>query len=265
MSDTKKPYFVTAFSFILINILLFCSFYIPNFITGESSEPFEYLRIFASKLFDFVMPLVAATVMFLGYSSLGAKNTLIRAILLSMPQVFYILPYYYIYFWVNGNDSIEAISLSALVTLFGVAVFYGESVLMLYVIRAFARLPIVKGLKKDLPRSRQENTPKELLSELRKKADEVIENSLTDRSVLSLGSPVTAGILAAAFTEFCISFIFEISDIITYLVEYRGDYRIEDVIFYTAVILFLAVELLAGHSICCFIRNLIIKRKEDKA
>ena len=264
----KRNFLIIALSFISINIATFCLFYIPNFVIVDlSSSVYDTWRLittFATKFADFLLPAAAATVLFLGYERLGARKTLLRAVILALPRVFYILPYYYLQFWGVGNDSIEAISLAALASLFGVAVFYGESILLLYIVRVFSRLPILKELKKSLPVNLQKNTPKDVMTTLKKTANGVVASSAQDRSVFDLDSPITFGILAASFTEFCISLIFELWNYVGYFIEYAGDYRTDEIIELTSYLVFLAVELLATHAICCFIRNFITNKGEDK-
>ena len=263
----KKTYSITALSFILMNIVAFCLFYIPNFLIIDLSDTaYEIWRLitaFATKFSDFLLPVVSATVLLLGYERLGTKKTLLYALVFSVPRIFYILPYYYLQFWIYGYDSIEAISFSALASLLGIAVFFGESVLLLYVIRIFARLPILKELKKDLPVNLRTNTPKDVMTNLKRTADGLIMSSASESRVFDLDSPIIFGILAAAFAEFCISLIFELWDFVGYLIEYAGDYRIGEIAELTAYLVFLAIELLATHAICCFIKNYTVKKRKD--
>lgn len=266
--NAKKILFTTALSFIFINIVTFCMFYIPNFVVMELSnliyESLRLLTAFLTKFFDFLMPCAAAAVLFALRSKISLKKTLLGALMLSLPRIFYILPYYYLRFWMYGSDSIEAVTFAALVSLFGVAVFFGETFLLLYVIRTFARLPILKELKGKLPLNLQKNTPKNVISELKKTADGVISELAPDRTVFDLSSPITLGVLAASFTEFLISFIFELTDFIGYLMEYVGDYRTGEIIELTAYLVFLAAELLATHAICRLILNFITKSEDKK-
>ena len=265
--NIKKILFTTALSFIFINIVTFCMFYIPNFVIMELSNLiYESLRIlttFLTKFFDFLMPVAAAAVLFAFRNRIGIKKTLLCGLILSLPRIFYILPYYYLQFWIYGSDSIEAVTLAAFASLFGIAVFFGETILLLYIIRTFARLPILKELKSKLPLNHQKNTPKNIMSELKKNADDALKELSPNRAAFNLNSPITIGVLAASFAEFFISFVFELSDFIGYLIEYVGDYRTGEIIEFTAYLVFLAVELLATHAICCFILN-FIKKSEDK-
>ena len=228
-----------------------------------SIEWLEYTRIFLNKLFEFLLPTVAATVLFIGYSDLGLRRTLLRALYFSLPRIVFSLPYYYLYFWVNWYDSIESISLSALVTVFSVAILYGQILLLFWLIRVFARLPILKELKKSLPLNQQSNTPKDALSRLKKDADKSVAESFLDRSIFSFSSPTSLGIFAAAFAGFCINLAREIVDTVTYLIEYAGNYYLEEIIYIVACYLFLLVELFISHAICCLIRNTLTKIENE--
>ena len=264
MNKQKKACLFTVLAFILAQLIVYCLFHIPNFVLMQTTDAIEYTRRFLVKFCDFLMPIVAATVLFVGYNKVPLKTTLIRAIFLSLPRMIYSLPYYYLYFWANFYDSIEAISLSALVTLFGVCLFYGQVLLLLWLMRSFARLPIVKKYKKELPINEQKKTPKNILLELRKKADAEVESTITDRSLFNFSSPSTLGIFSAVFGSFCINFAREAIDTITYLFEYAGDYLPEEIIYVTFCYIFLVTELLLCQAICCAIRNLITKEKARK-
>ena len=101
------------------------------------------------------------------------------------------------------------------------------------------------------------------MKDLKKTADGIISSVSASRSVLDLDSPITFGILSASLVEFFISLLFELSDFVGYLVEYAGDYRTGEIIEFTSYLVFLAVELLLSHAICCTIFN-FIKKSEDK-
>ena len=263
MKNSKKTCLIVALSFIFINILSFCLFYIPNYVLMLNIEWVEYTRVFLNKFFEFILPVVAATVLFLGYTEDGLKKTLIRAVYLSLPRMIYLLPYYYLYYILNWYDSIESISLSSIVTLFGVALFYGQVVLLFWLIRLFARLPVLKEMKKKHPLNQQNDTPKNLRAELKAQADIEVAASLSDKAVFNFSKPTSLGFFAATFAGFCINFVREAIGTVEYLIEYSGNYYLEEIIYITACYLFLLFELLAGHAICCGIRNLLNKEKRS--
>ena len=128
--NNKKLFTIIGLSFVFVNLLTFCLFYIPNYVLMLNVEWVEYFRIFFNKFFEFLLPAVAATVLFLGYPRDGLKKTITRAFCLSLPRIIYLLPYYYLYYILNFYDSIEAITLSALVTLFGVVLLFGQILLL---------------------------------------------------------------------------------------------------------------------------------------
>ena len=262
--NSKKICLITAISFAFVNLLAFCIFYIPNYVLMLNVEWVEYTRVFLNKFFEYLLPVVAATVLFIGYTRDGLKKTFIRAIYFSLPRIVYLFPYYYLYYILNWNDSIESISLSALVTLFGVALFYGQIILLFWIIRVFARLPIIRELKIALPINQQKAPPKEILAELRSSADKRVCSSLSEKSIFNFSCPASLGIFAASFASFCINLVREIIGTVDYLIEYAGDYYLEEIFYITACYLFLLVELLASHAICCLIRNLFnVEKRSD--
>lgn len=265
--SNKKLCTITGISFIFFNLLMFCLFYIPNYVLMLNAEWIEYLRIFLSKFFEFLLPAVAATVLFLSYAADGLKKTIKRAICLSLPRIIYLLPYYYLYYIFNFYDSVESLTMSAFVSLFGAALLSGQILLLFLVIRIFARLPLLRKAKEALPINEQRSTPRDVLRALKKSADEEVLSSLSDKELFNFARPTSLGIFAAAFASFVINFVVEIFDTVVFIIDietsYSGNYYIEEIIYIIACYLFLAVELMACHAICCLIRNALNKNEKE--
>ena len=263
----KKLFAITGISFVFVNLLTFCLFYIPNYVLMLNVAWLEYLRIFLEKLCEFLLPAVAATLLFISFSTDGLKKTIRRAICLSLPRIIYLLPYYYLYYIFNFYDSVEAITLSALVTLFGVALLFGQILLLFVIIRSFARMPLLRKAKEALPINERKSTPKDVLRTLKKNADEEVSSSLSDKEFFNFSRPTSLGIFAAVFASFIINFVIEIYDTILFVIDietsYGGNYYAEEIIYIIACYLFLVVELMASHAICCLIRNALNKNEKE--
>ena len=264
MTKTKKLYLITVASFILANLVAYLLFHIPALVLEETYEWLEYTRVFLSKFLEFILPSVAGTVLFIGYREIGIKKTLLRALYISLPRIVYLLPYYYVYHIVMAYDSVESISLSALVTLFGIALFFGQALLLFFIIRIFSRMPIVKALKKELPVNQQAKTPKDVKILLVKNAEDVLEETKTRGSVFDFAHYENLGIFASVFTVFIVELIRELVDSIAFIIECEGNLFADEIIYMTACYLFLLVELLAGQAICGLIKNAALNKTNKK-
>lgn len=255
MATTKKIHLFTLISFILANLFAYLLFHIPTLVLEETYEWLEYTRAFITKFIEFVLPTVSATVLFIDCYELGTKQTLIKALTLSLPRILYLLPYYYVYYIVLAFDSIEAVFRSLLVTLFGTALFFGVSLLLLHVMRVFSRMPFVKELKKSLPVNLQERTPKDVKRKLVEDADKKLAENIGCGNVFDFSCPENLGIFASVFFVFGIELIREIIESIIFVIECEGILFADEIIYMTGCYLFLLVELILAHTLSVLIKN----------
>ena len=261
MTNTKKLFLFSTFAFVFANLFIYFLFHIPTLVLEESYEWLEYTRLFITKFLEFILPTVASTVLFVGYREIGMKRTLLRAMYLSLPRIVYLLPYYYVYYIVMAYDSIESITLSALVTLFGTALQFGETLLLFAIIRIFSRMPIVKSLKEKLPVNQQKKPPKSVARELIRDAENLLSDNMTRGNVFDFAHRENIGIFASVFFVFIINLVRELIESIAFIVECGGNLFTDEVIYITACYLFLLIELLAGQAICGLIKNFAIKKE----
>lgn len=263
MTTTKKLFLFTTLAFVFANLFTYLLFHIPTLVLEERYEWLEYTRSFITKFLEFILPTVAATVLFVGYREIGMKRTLLRAMYLSLPRIIYLLPYYYVYYIVIAYDSIESITLSALVTLFGTALQFGETLLLFVIIRIFSRMPIVKSLKKGLPVNQQKKPPKNIARGLIQDAENLLSENMTRGNVFDFSHRENIGIFASVFFVFIIDLVRELIDSIVFIIECNGDLFTDEIIYMTACFLFLLIELLGGQAICGWIKNICAVRAEN--
>lgn len=249
MKENKRFYLFGILGFCAVNLFSFLIFFIPNYVIEADIGWFEYVRIFINKFAEFALPPIAAALLIKVYFNGGIKNALIGAIYFSLPRIIYLLPYYYLYHIAYGYDSIESISLSALVTVFGVALMWAHITLLFLIIRMFAIRSIAKSLATDLPPAVQKSMTVDLKKKLNQQAEKSLCTEINFTGAFDFSIPLTLGIFAATFGEFIINFMRESVDTVTYLINYAGYYRMGEIIYITACFVFLIVELLAVHLI----------------
>ena len=253
MNKLKKLFLITSLAFAGVNLLVFLTFFIPNYVFEESTEIIEYTRIFLTKFAEFALPTIAASILFKICFDSGIKSIIKGAVIFALPRIVYLLPYYYLYHIAFGYDSIESISLSALVTVFGVAINALVILALFFIARLLATNAAMKPIIAKLPPKVQQNLTKETKSEARLEAVKSLSAVDIPEQAFDLQNPITLGIFGAAFSGFGINLLSEIIDTVTYLVDYAGYYRMDEIIYIVVCYLFLMAELFATHLIAHFI------------
>ena len=170
MNKIKKLFLITTAIFAGVNLLVFLTFFVPNYVFEESTEIIEYARIFLTKFAEFALPTIAASILFKLYSNSEIKSIIKGAVIFALPRIIYLLPYYYLYHIAFGYDSIESISLSALVTVFGVSVNALLILALFFLARALATKAATKPIIEKLPPKVQKNLTKETKTEVSREA-----------------------------------------------------------------------------------------------
>ena len=264
MHNTKKLSNYAIIVFVLANLFTYLLFHIPTLILEERFEWLEYTRMFVTKFIEFILPAVSGVILFLGYREIGIKATLIRALFLSLTRVIYLLPYYYVYYIVLAYDSVEAILSSLLVTAFGTALFFGLSLLLMYIIRVFARMKNIKELTNELPANFRKKPTKEIKEDLIKRSELKVFDNLSADGIFDFSHCENLGIFAAVFSVFAIELVRELVDSILFIVECEGILFLDEIIYMVACYMFLLIELIVGHMICCAIKKSFIKSKRKQ-
>ena len=259
MINTKKIRIFTLIAFVIANIFSYCLFHIPTLVLEERIEWLEYTRVFVNKFLEFITPSLGAAVLFLGWQDGGIKKALLRALALSLPRMIYLLPYYYVYYIVNFYDSAESISLSLLVSVFGTALLFGYMLLLSYLMRVMSRVPFIKEMKEYLPLNQRERMPKDVKRTLIVKSEQRVFAEMKVGGVFNFGQAECLGIFASVFATFIIELVREMTDSISFIIEYSGDLYPDEIIYIVVCYVFLLAELLAGQAICASVKNIAVK------
>ena len=253
MKENKRLFLFGILGFCAVNLFSFLIFFIPNYVIEADIGWFEYVRLFLNKFLEFALPPIAAVLLLKVYFAGGIKGALISAIFFSLPRIIYLLPYYYLYHIAYGYDSIESICLSALVTVFGIALMWAHIALLFSLIRMMAIRSTAKSLATDLPPAIQKTMTVDLKKKLNQQAEKALSTDINFTGAFDFSIPLTLGIFASSFGEFIINFMREAVDTVTYLINYAGYYRLGEIIYITASFIFLIAELLSVHLIAYLI------------
>lgn len=215
MSKSKKIYVFSMIAFWVANLLSVLSLLFISYKVSNPAEVFVYVRIFVTKFIDFAIPAVAALLLFLDRDA-GVKKLLGSAILLALPRLAYSIPYYYFYFLGSRYDSRESITMSFFVSAFGVALVFGQ-IMLIYLV-----------MKKMSSR----------------------EGCLEIKSPFDFSSVVTLGIFSGVFLQFIIGIIGEIISTVDFIISYGGFLKIGEIIYVCICYLFVLCEMLLVHLLC---------------
>lgn len=219
---SKRNYRRCVLYLTLLSLLAFLIFYIPNLYFGEI-DAVLYISYFAKELINFVLPLVAAVAVTLA----ALDNTKGRAMLYSLSFAVvplpYTIPYYYYDFVTDYYNSAEAILLALLMSVLLVLAFSVEVFVYHLIIKAV--------MKKNDP------TP------------------LINTPVKDLDAPATLGVFYAVLLKYLYKTAFELYNVVTYLIEYSGNYRAGEIIYITVTLVLLIAFGFIAHITACNVKN----------
>lgn len=219
--------------------LLFCTLYAASFLvfyyvptTGSVTGT---LIGFITRFLDIVLPLLAATVLFLSAQSYTLRHVLLlRAPLLTLPRLCYLLPYYYLYFFSSGYDTLESLPQALLAGLTECLLIYLYFILLTLLMRLVYR------------RSAQGASP-------------VV--AMRWQGPFALQAPCPAAALAAAAIPFLYQLGTDVADTVSFLIKNGSSYDTADVLTLLLCYLFDLAVLLASCLLMSLLRCQIIRRR----
>ena len=256
----RKLLYVLSAGYSVINLSLMLMFHIPMNIIGESSTAYDYFRYFLTEAFEMLMPTVGAALLFALYHERRASELLIPTLAFSLPRVFYLLPYYYLYATFNGNDWQESLGISLLITVLGVAISFGVT----YGLSMLIRLVTVRSLASEICDTAE--APKAMDKESRRRlaesARKLLPERVGERGLFDLSAPATLGVFVSAAAVFLYSLLFEIYEIIAFLAEY-GSFYAGEIVYTVGKLVFVFCMLFVMHISMYFAKNCAAARFAD--
>ena len=218
-------------------IFSFAFFYFDNYLLFEGElykysayyEVLEYVRLAISRAIDFATPPLVALTVFPRLHYESAYRAYPAALAVCSARLFYDIPYYYLYHIAYGYDTPESLTRCIPLAIFLAALHALYAVALAYV----AKLVFQKrgGVPEDI----------------------------TERcSALSPTSPIGSAVLSAILIQFSLTLISELTDTVTFFVEYGDSFRIGELIYILGSFVYILVLLLLSAIICSAIYNAVI-------
>ena len=249
----KKTVRVTVWSVTLLHLLVYLLFHLPTLVLEIESnavyEAFYYAHDLLYKALAFILPTVCCAVALGSYPSGGKWGPFLSSLNISLTQLSYILPYGYTYSVVSGGyDAVEAllIALGVSVGMVLLTALYG------YGLYALVRYLAAKRSSRPAPTG--------AVSQRRLDDGKVMIDA---RKPFDPGSPYVFGIFVACLVQFCLRLCIELIDIIIFLVEFSGSYRVGEILYIVAVLLLLLVCMLGAHFLAVTLLGRLTKSDID--
>lgn len=245
--ENRKTFGLGCAAVAALYFLSFLSFYIPNYAVEIDSVAVLYIIEFFGRLCKFLAPCLAAAVLLFS-DRCELKSLLLRAAALGATSAAYNFLYYYLYFLAFGNDSIEGSLLSLGASLLGALLAMGYALFGFLIGREVIISFLVSERLSELPplKAREKATKQRLRAEVKGDACGLS----ADVGAFDLGAPVAAATFSVCFLQFCIMTVSEAVSIVSYLIEYAGNYRSGEIIYIVVSLLFIFAELFLGQLIC---------------
>lgn len=237
-----------AFICLGVYFALFLTYYIPSYVIYGSPDWFIYVRHFLSEFVEYILPtLTALTFIHMTAGRICAKSAL-YALLLSLPKLIYVIPFQYLNYLAQGFDSIESVSIGAIIGVISVALNTLHVMLFAFIIRITFMRRATAELKLELPPLKRDSTPN---SSFAAEAEEMLKASGVRGSIYGMNDNLAVAIFAALAVEFLMCVGMEIYDTAVYLTENTGTYKMNEVAFITLSFVMIMLQLLASQAVCC--------------
>lgn len=260
---TKKRFSKLAFGVLsLIQLLIFTSFYITVYLPSvRIIEPPLWIvdgAYYLTSAVEYCLPLLSA-VAALCLAGASVKKGIILSGIFSLPRLFYLIPYYYLYEIAYGNNSFESIGLSLLISL-GLALLLSLHAVVLYLTAYLVTSRAIRHeLIGELPPLKQKNLDEDCKKALDTGVKNAFEEQLKRGGIIDLSVPVLVGIFAAAFIDFIYNLIEELIGAIGYLTEFAGTYTPDEILLMGASFIAILIKLLIAYFAALPIKALATK------
>ena len=232
-----------------LTLMLFCFStalamleYLPQHIfslTGSLAASYVYLGL--STVVDALLPPLLATVVLVRFCDVGTGRATLGCLAVSSSRVFFYLPYFYMYFYGMGADSIDALLLGAGVALIAVLAFFGYVMLLYLLARLMHRAQRARVGSKNVTR-------------------ESLYTALKSGDVFDFAGFAAPIVFVIALASFIVNL--PIVDTVSLIVNYGDSIRFGEVL---SVILDVAIQLLLfvfTHFICFKFKDALMSAEE---
>ncbi len=245
-----------------LNFLLFLLVFIPIYVINDLDNLYYYIYrsgeysgffYFVSHLDELLRwctPIFAGVLLCQRYAYFGLKKALTGGLKLAAASLVYTIPFCYLYAMSNGAYTVEALLWGLFVSLMYMLVLYLQSLIMFVIIKRTVCFFTAKEALANLPPLKTKTSSKALMKEHIKNADDNLAQNLSGGAAFDFASPATLGIFFASLFNFAIYLVKEIIDTASYLKEYAGTYRPEEIGYMVFRFIFILALLFVCHAIC---------------
>ena len=207
--------------FSAVNLALFLTSFVPIYVLELEEIPqiYAYFSMYSTEIVGWLLPCVCAVILSTICARYDLRTALVRGIPLTLTNLVYTVPYYYLIGIAYRLDSVESILLSLGVSAAYLLLFYAHSALLFLV----ARYLLTRAKPRD---------------------------SLSESGMLDLSCPATLSLFAVSAIEFVIRLCIELWQSVSYFIEYAGDYRGDDILYMVIRFIFILGMLFAAHTVC---------------
>ena len=253
----KNIYRTLKLAYLATYFLLFLSFYVPNYVFEVGAFEYDYVNHYLDEAATFVMAVAASVAVYMRVLRSGAR-LLKEAVGYALPVLLYAVPYYYLYALAYGYDSIEGLlaglligAIQTLITL--LVILAGFALLRFNARRCAERVAIV-----NVPELRRKNMTPEIRRGFEREVRSLMLASSEDERIFSGRSVIVNSIFVAALARFGIGLAEELYNTVTYLVDYAGTYRTDELLTMLLGYAALVVELIVATVAAAAVRKLIL-------
>ena len=182
------------------------------------------------------------------------KKALLGAALLALPRAIYLLPYYYLYENAYGNDSLESITLSFFITLFGVLILFLHILLVMLLLGFIS----VRVANHGASKKKTSLTAKEKCAEARIK----LEEEIAKKGFFDLSVPIVLAVFSVSLLEFLYPLINEIILTVNFFAKYGSSYTTGEIFSIAFAFIFVLAELISLHVLGILVKELSLKVKD---
>ncbi len=222
----SRAFPIFCFSVAILSFAEFLLYYIPNGFFYENT-PLLYAASYLINFLEALLVPLSAMIIFLSKKT-SIKSKILPCILISLLRVFYSVPYYYIYYVSDVFNSIEAILLAFLVSIFFLSFFF---------LQTFICILIMNYTEK-------------------RSGGETCEREKT--KLFDLENHLNFGIALSILFVFVIFFIREAIATVEYLTENASSYRSEEILTIVLSFLVLFVFSFIHYVITVKVKNKIV-------
>lgn len=220
----------TALFLSLINLIAFIIYYTAFYVFKNQLT--LYVFYYFTELVNTLLPVLAATALFVTYVKCGVNKPLLYALWFSLTWVLNLFPYY-AYEYAYQRLNIDAVLVfAALHTFFMVIVIYIE-ITVLFLLMIFVTEKIAK--------KKYGSFDKDII--------------LPQTHFSDFGNPVTVGIFSASAAMFVYNLVCEIIDTVSYVRDVWGFYETVEIIYIVFRYFFILILLLSSHFVSVFAKN----------